>query len=59
MMNTEHSEDHTTENSNEADHALSLRFSIGYTSSMIGAVHNLTYEDKKVKILIIQLLKFK
>jgi hypothetical protein len=51
MMNTDQSEDHMTENINDPDHALSLRFSIGYTSSMIGAVHNLTYEEKKVNFL--------
>lgn len=32
-----------------SDHALSLKFTIGYTSNMIGAVHNLTFEHKKVK----------
>ena len=47
-MDIEQSEYYPTENNQEGDHALHLKFSIGYTSSMIGAVNNLTYEDKKV-----------
>lgn len=41
-----------TEDKDPGDHALSLKFTLGYTSNMIGAVHNLTIGDKKVYYLI-------
>jgi len=37
-----------TDYKEEGDHALNLNFTIGYTSNMIGAVHNLTNESRKV-----------
>jgi hypothetical protein len=48
MLNTEEKELN--------DHALNLKFTIGLSSNMIGAVHNLTIGDKKVLINIILLL---
>jgi len=37
-----------TEQKDENAHALSLKFTIGYSSNIIGAVFNLTLANKKV-----------
>jgi len=39
---------HFTEEKESGDHALNLKFTIGYSSNMIGAIHNLTLGDKRV-----------
>ncbi len=37
----------TEDRENSNGHALNLKFVLGYTSNMIGAVYNLTYNKKK------------
>ena len=39
-----------SDDQNEGGRALELRFSIGYNSSMTGAVHNLTIKRGKTKV---------
>jgi hypothetical protein len=48
MLETEGTDYLTTEGREDSEHALNLKFTIGYSSNMIGAVHNLTFENKKV-----------
>jgi hypothetical protein len=48
MYETENSEENSSDYRDESDHALSLKFTIGYNSEMKGGVHNLTFENKKV-----------
>lgn len=40
--------DHSMEEDNKSGNSLELTFSIGYNTKMIGAVHNLTIDKKKV-----------
>ena len=47
MEEGEDNEIHFTEEKETGDHALNLKFTIGYSSNMIGAIHNLTLGDKK------------
>ena len=42
------SEYNNTEEKDPSDHALNLKFTLGFSSHMPGAVHNLTIGDKKV-----------
>ena len=48
MIETEGTDYLPSEGREESEHALNLKFTIGYSSNMIGAVHNLTFENKKV-----------
>ena len=38
-----------TEEKEAGDHALNLRFTIGYSTDMTGAIHNLTLGDRRVR----------
>ena len=48
MIETEGTDYLPSEGREESEHALNLKFTIGYSSHMIGAVHNLTFDNKKV-----------
>jgi len=52
MEDGEENEIQFTEEKETGDHALNLKFTIGYSSNMIGAIHNLTLGDKKVNRFI-------
>lgn len=45
----EEEENFLLEDKDQGANALNLKFSIGFSSDKVGAVHNLTLEEKKVK----------
>ena len=46
----EEEENFLLEDQDQGANALNLKFSIGFSSDKVGAVHNLTLEEKKVKL---------
>jgi len=48
----EDEENFLLEDQDQGANALNLKFSIGFSSDKVGAVHNLTIEEKKVKIFL-------
>jgi len=51
QINQEEEENFVFEDQDQGTNALNLKFTLGFSSDKIGAVHNLTLEEKKVKYL--------
>lgn len=58
QINQEEEENFIFEDQDQGTNALNLKFTLGFSSDKVGAVHNLTLEEKKVYILLIKIGNF-